>query len=235
MAKIATTAAAMLGLVLAIFDHAAANDLLIVDRPYLAVGDVLALDVPSDAAGRVIYQPLMSLEEGVVTPLDSDLIEARLERRVPGLKNRLVRRSNENFSVVYRETLTQKTAETCVVLSQALTVGFALRKHHAMLSDVCDEPESAVFRYDASIESYRAERDLAAGTVLPIRTISVLPEYISGDELTLVSRTGNVEVVRPVTLLQSSDHGQRVQVRTSSGDILLADLAPEIISGMELR
>ncbi|MEM9601137.1 MAG: hypothetical protein AAF926_08945 [Pseudomonadota bacterium] len=207
--------------------HVNAAEPVTLDRPYLTVGDVIDLDHASDAAHSLLALPLFRLEPGQVMQFDKAQLEQRLQRRVPGLKGRLRQQSAAPLSVIYVPPPVSSPLideANCIKLNQALEAGTALRATHVTAGANCSKYTEGETYYDAQASTYRATSDLAVGTVLPIRSSSILPDFIAGDILSLRSQVGPVEIVRPVTLLRSSWQDRLASVRTSDGQVIRAVL-----------
>lgn len=204
-----------------------AADAIVVDRPFVRVGDVLQIDLGvqqpnySTAIETMLKLPLMTLDAGTQETMSATEIEALLVRRVPGLAGRLVNLNLEPKTFVFQPKELHKS-EPCYYLSVAVDAGEPISRDQVSSTDYCTDLSETGFSYDPIISTYVATENLPAGFRLPIQSLSVLPFEAKGQNLTLTTKVGPVQVTRPVTLTEPLYTSGPTHVRTSDGAIVKA-------------
>ena len=204
-----------------------AADAIVVDRPFVRVGDVLQVDLGTQqpnvpkAIEAMLTLPLINLDAGTQKTMSATEIEAMLVRRVPGLAGRLVNLNLEPKTFIFQPKELAKS-EPCYYLSAPVDAGEPIARDQVSSADDCTELSETGLFYDPTISTYVATENLPAGFRLPIQSLSVLPFEPKGQNLTLTTKVGPVQVTRPVTLTEPLYTSGPTHVRTSDGAIVKA-------------
>ncbi|WP_047806870.1 hypothetical protein [Pelagerythrobacter marensis] len=118
----------------------------------------------------------------------------------------------------------------CLMLRQAVRAGEYIVGEHVETAPCKEEVAMAAVRYDRDAHAVRAGTDLERGTYLGSLAVRDHRPLAAGIGLTLVARSGSVELNREVRLLQPGRPGRAAFVQTGDGEVF-----PVPLSGGEER
>lgn len=200
----------------------AASDLVVLDTPYVMVGDVLDIQGGDAAATDALSRMrLAKLVEGVEREFDRDQIESLLVARVPGLRGRMSASDISSQRFLYKSETDDR--DTCIVSTIDLKAGEVLMRRDAVVSSNCPE-ESVKLNFASSVNAYSPIEDAPKGSRLPVKSLSALPVASTEQDFTFVTRVGPVQISRPVTLLNAVYDDGAALALTSDGTVVKAKL-----------
>lgn len=116
-------------------------------------------------------------------------------------------------------------ARRCLKLRDAIQAGEYIVAKHVEPTACRAESSTAAVRYDRGARAVRATANLDRGTYLGPLEVRNRRPFAAGSTLTLVARSGSVELRREVRLMQSGRPGRAAFVQTGDGEVFPVPLS----------
>lgn len=191
------------------------------DERTIRVADIARPD--SGLSGSLGDRAVATIPEGVDTVSLSEARRRELLRRHFPLAAADLRHDGE---VVFHAPRARErvNSPTCLALREPVAAGEYIGREDVEPTS-CDAASAAApVRYDRDVRALRAAADLEPGAYLGALDVRSPGPLAAGTTLTLVSRSGPVELTRDARLLQAGRPGDSAFVRTPDGDVFAVPL-----------